>query len=278
MSKELAVSQKSDGSSKEKQVALIKQMFCKGLTDVEADVFALTCQRTGLDPYTGQIYAVKRWDAQLGKEVMSIQTGIAGYRLIAERTGCYAPGREPTFTYDKNGHLISATAYVKKLTKDGTWHEVAATAFYSEYVQKKKDGTPTKFWANMPHSQTAKCAESLALRRAFTADLAGLMTTEEMSQAEEENVIAAQVQKVNALPENSNSQENIEPIILPPEEIDQFYAAFNHEKENVKLYFKTVQESTGWSESAVILSAKNNPKQARTGYNKWLKNQTKQID
>lgn len=183
MSKELAIQQDWD----EKKVKLLKDTICKGSTNDEFELFIHACKRTGLDPFMKQVHAVKRWDSNLGREVMSIQTGIDGYRLIAERTGCYAPGREPIFVYDENKKLISATSFVKKRTKDGTWHEISHTAFYDEYVQTKKDGKPTAFWLKMPHGQLAKCAEALALRKAFPAELSGIYTTEEMSQATSAN-------------------------------------------------------------------------------------------
>src|SRR5262245_8980963 len=122
------------------QVELLKRTVAKGATNDELRLFAHVCQRTGLDPFVRQIHAVKRWDADAGKEVMTFQTGIDGLRLIAERTKRYAPGREPAFTYDSRGTLLAATAYVKKQTEDGTWHEVAATARHDEYAQKKKSG------------------------------------------------------------------------------------------------------------------------------------------
>jgi len=138
----------------------------------------------GLDPIAKQIYAVSRWDSTLKKNVMTVQVGIDGYRLVAERTGRYAPGREPTFTYGPNGELVSATSYVMKMTDDGKWHEVAATAFYAEYVQTNKEGQPTSFWKKMGHSQTAKCAETLALRKAFPSELSAVRSEEEMAQAD----------------------------------------------------------------------------------------------
>ncbi len=168
----------------DKKLELMKSTICKGASDDEFELFLHACQRTGLDPFMKQIYAVFRWDDKAKKNVMQIQTAIDGYRLIAERTGKYSPGREPTFTYNDKGCIISSTAYVKKQTADGTWHEVAATAFYHEYCQKTKQGEITRFWRNMAHTMTAKCAESLALRKAFPADLSGLYTKEEMMQAD----------------------------------------------------------------------------------------------
>ena len=165
---------------------LLKRTICKGATDDEFELFVHACKRTGLDPFMKQVYAVKRWDSNLKRESMTIQTGIDGYRLIAERTGRYAPGKEPSYTYDSNKNLESATAYVKKMTKDGTWHEVAATAFYDEYCQRTKENKPIGMWQKMARNQLAKCAESLALRKAFPAEMSGLYTDEEMEQSQSE--------------------------------------------------------------------------------------------
>lgn len=188
----------------DKQLQTIKEMYCKNLTGEEITVFMHICQRTKLDPFARQIYAVKRKDNKLNKEVMTIQTGIDGYRLVAERTGKYAPGKEPIFQYDAKGGIVSCTAFVKKMTPDLTWHEVAATAFWNEYAQCYQ-GKPSGFWAKMPHGQLSKCAEALALRKAFPADLSGFYTKEEMEQSkadasednEPENLPQAEVQMVD---------------------------------------------------------------------------------
>lgn len=163
------------------QIELLKNTICKGSTDDELKFFIFACQRTGLDPFAKQIYSVPRG----GQRV--IQISVDGYRIIAERTGKYAPGREPTFTYDKQGSLFSATAYVQKQTKDGTWHEVAASAMMSEYDGKNN------FWKKMPHLMLAKCAECLCLRKAFPAEMSGTYSDEEMQQSEPEKLSTTQV-------------------------------------------------------------------------------------
>jgi phage recombination protein Bet len=170
-------------STDKEKLKLLKDTYCRGATDPEFMLFVHACERTQLDPFMRQIHAVKRWDNTLKRESMTIQTGIDGYRLIAERTGCYSPGREPSYTYDANGNLESATAYVKKMTKDGTWHEVAATAFFEEYCQRNKENRPIAMWQKMARNQLAKCAEALCLRKAFPAELSGIYTREEMEQA-----------------------------------------------------------------------------------------------
>lgn len=161
---------------------LVKDTFAKGATDDELSLFLRTASRTGLDPMARQLFLVKRWDSSLGSNgamAMSIQISIDGFRLIADRTNKYVPGRETTYTYNRQGTVESATAYIKKLA-GGIWHEISATAFYSEYVQVKKDKTPNSMWQKMPRLMLAKCAESLVLRKAFPAELSGLYTPEEM--------------------------------------------------------------------------------------------------
>jgi hypothetical protein len=109
---------------------------------------------------------------------MCVQTGIDGFRLIAERTGKYSPGKDTEFLYCAKGSLLGAKVYVKKMTPDGTWHDISATALIREY------STGQGLWGKMPHVMIEKCAEARALRRAFPADLSGLYAAEEMEQAD----------------------------------------------------------------------------------------------
>ncbi len=165
------------------QLQILKNSICKDLSNDEFEVFLMACNKTQLDPFMRQIYAVKRG----GK--MTIQTGIDGYRLIAERTGYYAPGQEPTYIHDENGRLISSTAYIRKQTKDGTWHTVSSSAYIDEYCQSFTDKytgekKPTGMWATMPRTMLAKCAEAQALRKAFPAEMCNVYTKEEMLQAD----------------------------------------------------------------------------------------------
>ena len=162
------------GSFTEDQIELIKRTVCKNATDNELKLFLYTCKNAGLDPLLKQIYAIKRGST------MTIQTSIDGLRSIAERTGRYAPGEEAKYTYDSSNEIVSATVYVKKMTMDGTWHQVASTAYFEEYAQRY-NGKLSQFWGKFPHVMIGKCAEAHALRKAFPFELAGLYSTEEMS-------------------------------------------------------------------------------------------------
>lgn len=190
-----------------KQLELIKKTVCQNCTDQEKEIFINACKQSGLNPLMGQIHAIMRYDAQLKKEVMKIQIGVDGYRLIAERTGRYSPGKASEFSYTKEGKLHSAKVYIKKMTNDGSWHEVCATAFFRENCQFKKDGTPTRIWFDKPHAMLEKCAESLAIRKAFPSDLAGSAPEEIGEPMEDEEKI--DTSQVKALLEAINGDSDI---------------------------------------------------------------------
>lgn len=173
----------------QQQRQLIKDSYAKGATDQEFALFIEIAQRKGLDVFSRQVHMVKRWDTSLQREVMEAQTGIDGYRLMAERSKKYE-GQFGPFWCDADGEwkdvwLSDKPPVAAKvgILKAGCREPFWAVALYREYVQKKKDGNPNAIWSKMPANQLAKCAESLALRKAFPSELAGIYTQEEMGQA-----------------------------------------------------------------------------------------------
>jgi phage recombination protein Bet len=148
------------------QIETIKQTVAKGANDAQLALFLQTCRSRNLDPFTRQVFYTPQ----------GIIVSIDGFRAIAERTGCYAPG--PTrYEYDENKALVAAYVTVRKLVA-GTWFDVEESAFYEEY----RGSSP--IWKSKPRVMLAKCAESRALRRAFSSDLSGVYSAEELDQAQ----------------------------------------------------------------------------------------------
>jgi len=159
------------------QTQLISTTIAPGCSGDELRLFAYACQRTGLDPFSKQIYAIKRG----GK--MTIQAGIDGLRSIAERTG-QLDGSE-TYWCGEDGQwadvwLSSKSPAAAKtiIHRKGSTHPFVGVARFADY------NAGQGLWSKMPAAMIAKCSEALALRKAFPADLSGVYSADEMQQAE----------------------------------------------------------------------------------------------
>jgi phage recombination protein Bet len=166
------------------QTQLISTTIAPGCSNDELRLFAYACQRTGLDPFSKQIYAIKRG----GK--MTIQAGIDGLRAIAERTG-QLDGSE-TYWCGEDGvwadvWLNSKPPAAAKtvLHRKGASHPFVGVARFADY------NAGQGLWSKMPAAMIAKCSEALALRKAFPADMSGVYSTDEMDQAVETVTVTA---------------------------------------------------------------------------------------
>jgi phage recombination protein Bet len=176
----------------EDEIAILKAKYAAGASDAEFAVFIRVCERTGLDPFTEQIRFLKRKKRDENGQwvdTFSIQIGIDGARLIATRTGQYR-GQTPVEWCDKDGNWRDVWLWNTPpkaarvgVHRSGFIEPLYAIAHFGEYVQKNRQGQAIRMWAAMPAGQLAKCAEALALRKAFPQELAGLYTTDEMAQA-----------------------------------------------------------------------------------------------
>lgn len=164
----------------DKQLAALRQLGVGNASPADLAIFFHQCQRTGLDPFAKQIYMV----ARAGKQ--TIQTGIDGYRLVARRAA------------DREGHTLGYED-TTWCGPDGAWQDVwlSDKAPSAAKVTVVRDGgrypavallteynAGGRAWDKMPALMLAKCAEALALRKAFPLDLSGVDSAEEMAQAD----------------------------------------------------------------------------------------------
>jgi phage recombination protein Bet len=175
----------------DKQRAALEQLGVQGASNADLAVFFHVAQRSGLDPFARQCYMIGRRDPETGQNRWTIQTGIDGFRLIADRAAVRLREKRsnadpmwcgkdmqwlPAWPFDEPPAAAKYVVY-----RDG--EPFPAVVMYREFVQRKRDGKPTRMWRDMPANQLIKCAEAAALRKAYPQDLAGIYVDEEMGQA-----------------------------------------------------------------------------------------------
>jgi phage recombination protein Bet len=169
------------------QTQLISTTIAPGCSGDELRLFAYACQRTGLDPFSKQIYAIKRG----GK--MTIQAGIDGLRAIAERTGeldgsatewCGEDGQWTDVWLSSKPPAAAKTTIWRK----GSQHAFIGVARFADY------NAGQGLWSKMPAAMIAKCSEALALRKAFPANLSGVYSADEMQQADDVQPVQVSVE------------------------------------------------------------------------------------
>lgn len=238
------------GEYSKDQIDLIKSQIAVGCTDGELALFVQVCQRTGLDPFARQIYAIKRVDnnGEGTGEKMVIAVSIDGLRLQGQRSG-NLNGQEGPFWCGEDGvwqdvwlkPTPPAAAKVIVHRRD-CQYAFTGIALWSAYAQKtygmecpkcKKTGTVLKSkqddgyfcwakkggcgatfaqapgkmvetymarWGIDGAGMLGKCAEALANRKAFPAELSGLYTTEELGAA-----LDIQPDKVEVIPQGNKA-------------------------------------------------------------------------
>lgn len=232
----------------ETQLSALKSLGLANASKGDLTFFFHQAQRTGLDPFARQIYMIERGGR------FTIQTSIDGFRIIAQRSGKYR-GQAGPFFCGEDGKW--SDVWLKKLmpplaAKVGVYSEgwmepLWAVAKWDSYAQQ------TPIWKKMPDLMLAKCAESLALRKAFPNDLSGIYTDDEMTQADiVETNIKPQKVVLEPVPSVAEEQQrSIKPLDIPwsdilgkvdkSENIEELRTIFN---ENTSLLDTVIPDST----------------------------------
>lgn len=207
------------------QINVLKNSIAKGATDEELELFLYTCKRTGLDPFSRQIYLIQRKtkddDSKEKKSNGVIQVSIDGFRSIASRNPEYA-GQTTTLFCGKDGKWTEIWTqeeypFAAKvgIYRKGYQEATYAIAKWDSYVQcywvknnhGKNSQEVSSMWKKFPELMLGKCAEALALRKAFPSDLSGLYTADEMAQANNEVIEAQEVKDEAQKPKLPSTKE-----------------------------------------------------------------------
>ena len=164
------------------------------------EAFAQTVQRTQLDPIARQIYCIERGGRY------TIQVSIDGARLVAQRSGQYEGQTATEWTSDGETWLdVWLSKEPPQASRVGVWRTgfrepVYAVATWDGFAPKSKStGDVTGLWATgLGAHMLAKCAEMLALRKAFPMELSGLYVPEEMDQSAPNKPFTGDVDSPNA--------------------------------------------------------------------------------
>jgi phage recombination protein Bet len=180
------------GRYSQEQLDLLKRTIAKGTSDDQFALFLGTANRLGLDAFSKQIYAVMRKNNKTGQTDMTIQVGIDGFRSIASRTG-ETDGQEGPFWCGIDGIWVDAWLHDEppKAAKVAVYRKGCSRPFWGVATYLSYHQKFSQLWDSMPDNMLAKCAEALALRKAFPAELSGVYSPEEMGQAD--NFVEAEV-------------------------------------------------------------------------------------
>ena len=174
----------------QEQFELIRNTVARGADDNELRLYFHDCARRGVHPLDKLIYFTAH--VSKGERVYTPIVSIDYMRMRAESSGVYAGSDDAAFELKKDWPW-TATVTVWKIVQ-GVRCPFTATARWSEYYPGDAKGF---MWKKMRFLMLSKCAEALALRKAFPGQLHGLYAQEEMDQAGTRTIIDAPINEVN---------------------------------------------------------------------------------
>jgi phage recombination protein Bet len=194
---------KTESVSNEQLVSFLDAMgLSKSLSDGEKTTFLTIAKEFQLNPFKREVYCSK-----YGNGDITIIVGFEVYLKRAERSGLLDGWKVITEgTGDETKAVITIW---RKDRKFEFVHEV----FLKEYIQRKSDGTTTKFWKEKPITMIKKVAMAQGFRLCFSDELGGMpYTSEEMPDKTEEIATVVIVEPIKKLIANEDFAKAIELI------------------------------------------------------------------
>lgn len=261
--------------SKPQVLKVIRDTVAIGASESEFAMFIQVCKSSGLNPFKREIWFIKA-----GGRVQ-MMTGINGFTAIANNSEAFdgvevglvgKAGEYLPLTYPGND-FIGAWAKVHRKDRKFPSEGVAMLAEYD-----KGQGN----WKSMKRVMITKCAESIALRKAFPQQMNGLYTQEEMPAEYSE---LRRVERVEVIPPTTPQPKPQaapapkEPEIVFEDDDDlpaewlgeaQHYATEDAQADKVgQVAFQLDGEQTWYLDIPYKLSQDETFKQARKGVLKW---------
>lgn len=226
---------KSNWLSQDEKKIIKAQFFPPNATDMDMIYCMKVAETFNLNPILKQIFFVERSANIDGRWITKIEplAGRDSFLTLAHRSGKFA-GIDSDCAIKQTAVLqdgewvtkneLVATAKVYRTDNDRPF---CAEVEYSEYVQRTKDGSITKFWRDKPKTMLKKVAESQALRKAF--DISGLYSVDEVGDDEPkktkitpkiETKVAQNLNELLSSSEKPNSSNDEEFIEAAPVEVE----------------------------------------------------------
>jgi len=263
---DLAVQSSQVGFTTE-EISILKSQIMPNASDAELALFGKVCAQTGLSPFARQIFAVSRnqWNPETQREEKkwSFQTSVDGFRLVAQRSHEYEGQTFAQWCGD-DGKWVDVWLSDKYpraarvgVFRKGFREPLYAIAMWDSYVQQYKDKKTGQFrvanmWDKMPELMLSKCAECLALRKAFPQELSGVYSKEEMEQSETEEVRHEEPKKITqiqhvetAKPEEIGTSKAVKAIIAKKNSIspDEYITAGKRTGDKISELSKSEMEA-----------------------------------
>ena len=167
---------------------VVRKFICPTATDQEIYFFLQLCKAQQLNPFLREVYLIK-----YGNNPATIVTGKETFTKRASRIEAYAGFKAGLIVLGERAEPVyrEGSFYIRgKEDLAGGWAEVYRTGLsvpvraevsFEEYVQRRTDGSPNRFWTEKPATMIRKVAIVQALREAFPDEFGGMYSPEEMA-------------------------------------------------------------------------------------------------